>query len=84
MMSLSDNQIIAAHARARGRQSQLEGGQWNNRQSQPMMNFGGKPGAGTFAGGGFNVSVRFNRSQILDERSKKYDRRGRKIDLFED
>ena len=84
MASLSDNQVIVARARAQERQGQFEGGQWNNWQSQPKTTYGSKPGGNAFAGGGFNEFVRFKRSQILDEKNQKYNKRRRKIDLFED
>ena len=82
MTTFSDNQVIAARARAQERQGQLEGGHWNSWQSQPKT-MNGRPGGGGFSCG-FNESVRFNRGQILDERSKKFNKKGRTIDMFED
>ena len=71
MTSQSDNQVIATCARTQERQGQgrLDSGPWNGCQSQPtMMN-----GVGGGFIGGFNKSMRFNRRQILDERSRKFE-----------
>ena len=51
MASLSDNQVIAASARAQERQGQFDGGQWNSWHSQPRTNYEGRLGICGFAGG---------------------------------
>ena len=84
MASNSDNQILASRARAQERQGQYEGGHWNQWQSRSRQNYGGRPGVGSVAGGSFNEPGRFNRGQILDQRIKKFDKKGRKVDMFED
>ena len=82
MTTLSDNQVIAARARAQERQCKFEGGHRNSWQRRPTA-MNGRPGGGGFSCG-FNESGRFNRIQILDERCNQFDRRGSTIDTFED
>ena len=82
MASNSDNQVLASRAKAMERQGQYDGGQWNQQESK--QSFGGRPGAENAAGGNFNETARFNRGQILDQRIKKFDKKGKKIDMFDD
>ena len=82
MANNSDNQVLASRARAMERNGQYDGGQW--KQWQRKQNYGGRPGGGSAAGGNSYETARFNRSQIVDQRVKKYDKKGKKIDTFDD
>ena len=70
---MSDNQVIQRRLQQQQRSDKFEGGSWNNSSWKPQnqSNF-------------FSERVSFTKNQILDTRGRKYDKRGRLIELFDD
>ena len=82
MASNSDNQILASRARAieRQGQGQYDGGQCNQWQSKQGFEEKGRSAAGKSS----YETLKFNRNQIVDQRCKKYNKKGVKIDMYDD